>query len=165
MKQDNVLVPQLLHEGYLADGRTRGALLRVEVYLLEGHQLAGLPVATLEHLHGISKALGNLPLCTYGSICSLSQLLQLLKGARVPSAVHGGKYRYDLAFAEVADADGRVGAVGHGESAGVRRLELARGWACRELGVPEDGRGGGELVGNAQSRAGDFGGGGGGDGG
>jgi hypothetical protein len=61
----------------------------------------------------------------------------------VPSVIHGGYDRYDLAFAEVADADGRVGAIGYSKSPRVRGLELARGWSFGELGVPEDGRGGG----------------------
>jgi hypothetical protein len=76
------------------------------VYLLEGHQLACLPIAALEDLRTVSDALYNLLLCTYGSISPLSQLLQLLKGAGVSSVIHGGDYRYDLAFAQVADADG-----------------------------------------------------------
>jgi hypothetical protein len=71
----------------------------------------------------------------------------------VSAVVHGGDDGDDLALAEVADADGGVGAVGHCQSPRVRGLELAGGWACGELGVPEDGRGRRQLVGNAQSRA------------
>lgn len=51
---------------------------------------------------------------TYRRIRALSQLLQLLKRTWVSSVVHGGHDWYDLAFAEVLDTDGRVGAVGHG---------------------------------------------------
>lgn len=54
VQQDNVLVAQLLHKGDFADGRRGRALLRVEVDLLEGDELAGLAVAALEDLRGVS---------------------------------------------------------------------------------------------------------------
>jgi hypothetical protein len=96
----------------------------------------------------------RLSLSAYSRIGALSKLLELLEGAGVPSVVHGGHDGNDLAFAEVADADGRVGAVGHSKSPRVRGFELADGgWARRELGVPENGRCGGELAGDAQGGA------------
>ena len=92
-------------------------------------------------------------LIAYSSIGTLSKLLQLLERAGVPTVVHGGYDWGDLAFAEVADADGRVGAIWYSESPRVRGLELARGWSCSELGVPEDGRRGRQLGCNAQGGA------------
>jgi hypothetical protein len=91
---------------------------------------------------------------TYGSICALAKLLELLERAGVPWVVHDGHDWDDLAFAEVADADRRIGAVWHGKSPRVRGLELAGGWPSREVGVPEDGGGSGELAGNAQGGGG-----------
>jgi hypothetical protein len=65
----------------------------------------------------------------------------------VAAVVHGRYGGGDcLAVAEVADADGRVGAICDRESAGVRGLELAWRRARCKLGVPEDGAGGGESV-------------------
>jgi hypothetical protein len=81
---------------------------------------------------------------THSSIGSLAELLQLLEGAGVSSVVHGGGAGRAVAVAEVADADGGVGAVGSGECAGVYGLEAG------VLGVPEEGRGGRQLAGNAQ---------------
>jgi hypothetical protein len=92
-------------------------------------------------------------LSTYSSICTLAQLLQLLERARVPAVVHDGDYGDDLAFAEVADADGRVCAERYSKRPRVRGLELARGRSVGELGVPEDGRRSNKLAGNAQRRA------------
>lgn len=86
----------------------------------------------------------------YSSICSLTKLLQLLEGAGVSSVVHGRYDGHSVAVAEVADADGRVGAVRGDKRAGVDGLETARGRSRGELGVPEDGRGGRELASNAQ---------------
>jgi hypothetical protein len=70
----------------------------------------------------------------------------------VSSVVHGRDDGQGIAVAEVADADGRVGAVRGDQSAGVDWLETARGRSRGKLGVPEDGRGGRELAGNAQRR-------------
>lgn len=66
------------------------------------------------------------------------------------AVVHGGHDGGDVAVAEIADADGRVGAIRDGESAGVDWFKAARGRSGREFGVPEDGRRGRELAGNAQ---------------
>lgn len=74
----------------------------------------------------------------YSSICSLTKLLQLLEGAGVSSVVHGRYDGHSVAVAEVADADGRVGALRGYKSAGVDWLETARGRSRGELGVPED---------------------------
>ena len=63
----------------------------------------------------------------YSSICSLTKLLQLLEGAGVSSVVHGRYDGHSVAVAEVADADGRVGALRGYKSAGVDWLETARG--------------------------------------
>jgi hypothetical protein len=71
----------------------------------------------------------------------------------VPSVVHAGNDGDNLPFAEVADADGRVGADRYSKSPRVRGLELARGCSCREFGVPEDRGGGRQLAGDAQRRA------------
>ena len=60
------------------------------------------------------------------------------------SVVHGGGAGGAVAVAEVADADGGVGAVGSSECAGVYGLEAG------VLGVPEDGRGGRQLASNTQ---------------
>lgn len=68
----------------------------------------------------------------------------------MPAVVHGRGERRCLAAAEVADADGRVGAVCDGECAGVGRAELAGRRAAGVLGVEEDGARSGELVGDAQ---------------
>ena len=80
------------------------------------------------------------------------------------AAVHGGYDGDDLAFSKVADADGRVCTVGYSKSPRVRRLELAGGWACRKVGVPEDGGCSRQLGSNAQRGARVFGGGSGGGG-
>jgi hypothetical protein len=80
----------------------------------------------------------SLYVCTYSRICALSQLLQLLEGARVSPVVHDGHDGYDLAFAEVADADRRVCADGYSESPRVRGFELAGGRSVCKLGVPEN---------------------------
>jgi hypothetical protein len=64
---------------------------------------------------------------TYSRIGALSELLELLEGAGVPSVVHAGDDGDNLALAEVADADGRVGAGRYSKSPRVRGLELARG--------------------------------------
>jgi hypothetical protein len=66
------------------------------------------------------------------------------------SIVHGGDDWYGIAVAEVADADGRVGAVGGNECAGVDWLEAARGRSRSELGVPENCRRSGELASDAK---------------
>jgi len=55
VEQDNVLVLQLLHEGYLADGGGGRALFRVEVDFLEGDIFARLAVAALEDLRRVSQ--------------------------------------------------------------------------------------------------------------
>lgn len=72
----------------------------------------------------------------------------------MPAVVHGGHEGRGAAAAaaEIAHADGRVGAIGHGEGSGVSGLEAARGRSRGELGVPENGRRGGELAGDAQGR-------------
>jgi len=70
----------------------------------------------------------------------------------VSAVVHGRHDGLCVAVAEVADADGRVGAVRGDKRAGVDGLETARGRSRGELGVPEDGRGGRELAGDAQRR-------------
>ena len=66
---------------------------------------------------------------TYSSICSLSKLLQLLEGAGMSAVVHGGHngYRVAVGVAKVADADGRVGALGGDKCACVYWFETARG--------------------------------------
>jgi hypothetical protein len=67
----------------------------------------------------------------------------------VAAVVHGRYCNRDcLAVAEVADADGRVGAIRDRKSAGVGWLKLAWRRARCELGVPENGAGGGEAVDN-----------------
>lgn len=70
------------------------------------------------------------------------------------SVVHGGRAWYGIAVAEVADTDGRVGAIGDGEGSRVCWFEAARRRSRRELGVPENGRCSCELTGNAQRRGG-----------
>ena len=74
----------------------------------------------------------------YSCIGALAQLLQLLEGAGMFPVVHSG---HVLATAQVADADGRVGAVGEGAGVGGPKLGGRR--ARGVLGVPEDGTGSG----------------------
>jgi hypothetical protein len=88
----------------------------------------------------------------YRGIGALAELLELLEGAGVSAVVHGRHKGRRVAVAEVAHADGRVGALRGDQSAGVDWLEAARRRARGELGVPEDGRGRRELPGNAQRR-------------
>ena len=97
----------------------------------------------------------------YGGIGALAQLLELLEGAGVSPVVHGGREGCCVAAAEVADADGRVGAVGDGEGACVGRAELAGRRTARVLRIPEYGARRDELVGDAQLGRGRVGGGGG----
>lgn len=89
-------------------------------------------------------------MAAYCGISALAELLELLEGAGVSAVVHGRHNGLCVAVAEVADADGRVGALRGYKSAGVDWLETARGRSRGKLGVPEDGRGGRELASNAQ---------------
>jgi hypothetical protein len=68
----------------------------------------------------------------------------------MPAVVHDdcGR-RGSLAFSEITDADGRVGAVFDGEG-GERRLEFGGRRARCVLGVEEDGAGRRELVRDVQ---------------
>ena len=152
VQQDDVLVLELLHKRDLADGRRRGALLRIEVDLLQRYQLARLAVTAFEHLHSVRLYPQQEHQQTHSGIGTLAQLLQLLERAGVSPIVHGRDGGDVLAAAEVAHADGAVGAVevGNGECARVRRLERAWGRSCSVVAVPENGSGGGELVCDAQ---------------
>jgi hypothetical protein len=55
VEADNVFVLEFLHKRNLTDGRTRGALLGIEVDLLESDKLARLAVAALEDLHVVGQ--------------------------------------------------------------------------------------------------------------
>lgn len=130
VQQDNVLVAQLLHERDLADGRRGRALLRVEVDLLEGDQLARLAVAALED----------------GGIGALAQLLQLLEAAGVASRVHVLLCGRRLAVAKIAHGNGRLSAKGDSEDG----LEAAARGAVGVL--PELGARSRDLAGDVEER-------------
>ena len=51
---DYVLVLQLFHEGYLADGGARGAFFGIEVDLLERYEVASLAIPSFENLHRLA---------------------------------------------------------------------------------------------------------------
>ena len=50
---DDVVVLELLHQGYFADGGAGGAFFAVEVDFFEGDELAGLAIAAFENLEGL----------------------------------------------------------------------------------------------------------------
>lgn len=139
VQQDDVLVFQFLHKGYLTDSRRGGAFLRIEVDLFKRDKLAGLAVTSFEDLRTVRSVLLHVKIEPYRRICALAQLLELLEGAGVSAVVHGGWEGRCVAAAEVAYADGRVGAVCDREGARVGRTELARRWTVCVLRIPEDG--------------------------
>jgi hypothetical protein len=50
VQREDVLMPQLFHQGDLADGGTRRAFVKGEADLLESYELAGLAVPSFEDL-------------------------------------------------------------------------------------------------------------------
>lgn len=94
MKCNDVLVFELLHKGYLADGGRRRAFFGVEVDFLQSNELAGLAIAAFEdlwtqHIVSSRKACRAVLKYPYCCICALSELFQLLERAGVALAVHG----------------------------------------------------------------------------
>ena len=122
--------------------------------LLERDELAGLAITAFENLRKVRLVIWQMSSEPYRRIRALAQLLELLEGAGVAPVVHGGWEGRCVATAEVAYADGRVGAVCDRKSARVRRAELAGRRAIRVLRIPEDSARRDEFVGDAQLRRG-----------
>jgi hypothetical protein len=100
VKEDDVLVLELLHEGYFTDSGGRGAFFGIEVDLLQGDELARLAVAALENLQAIRAVLeSRAGEETHRGIGSFAQLFQLLEGAGMSPVVHRRNSRNGLATA------------------------------------------------------------------